>query len=622
MTHVLLGLVLLLLATALVCAGAVRVARACGLTDALDLFIASAILAATQIAATILFAGVVVRRLDIPIVLALNAVISGSALVFLHPQGRRESGARLSLDRLVSSCRAYPLAAALAVLAGLALAWRVVLALFLPPYGFDALTFHLVAVVHWLQVDQVTTTPLNVCCAFYPQNGELLVTWPALLGGRLEYVDLVQIVSALVGAAAVAGIARVALIRTPGPAVAASLFVLTPILLAQSNTAYVDVTFTAEALAALYLVLRFLEAPGRERWLLLGCGAAATALCVGTKPTGIVFGFALGLPLLVRALCRRNWTRHEAGLAVVLFVAPIVVLGVSWYLRSWIVTGNPFHPMNTTFLGATVFAGTNHLNGPPPQLVHHSFVMQTLLSWYSDLHFWTKGGYSYEQRVGGFGPVWSYFGAVLTLVFAVYAWRRRRLVFWFFLVPMAILFVFQPDRWWARYTMPLAAVGAIAVAWAITGSWRPPQLRVLLGLATLVLAAGGALIASKDVLPGARFRALSARVILHDVAHGQRSVGQVFDPDYAWLDRLRHGSSIAIDVASVHMIAPFGGVRFQNRLQALPKQGGSLVAFVTSRRVQYVVARKNSYYDKQARSAPSVFRPLGGRRVRTYRVQR
>jgi len=72
----------------------------------------------------------------------------------------------------------------------------------------------------------------------------------------------------------------------------------------------------------------------------------------------------------------------------------------------------------------------------------------------------------------------------------------------------------------------------------------------------------------------------------------------------------------------VHMIAPFGGVRFQNRLQALPKQGGSLVAFVTSRRVQYVVARKNSYYDKQARSAPSVFRPLGGRRVRTYRVQR
>lgn len=621
MTHAVLGFVVLLVATGLVFAGATRIARAVGLSDALDLVVVGSTLTATQIVVTLLFAGLVLRRLDLVTVLVLNAVISGGALVLLRPRRSRRTGVQEVADRLVAASRSHPLAAAFAALAGLALAWRVVLALFLPPYGFDALTFHLVSVVHWLEVDRIATTPLNVCCALYPQNGELLVTWPALLGGRAEYVDLVQIVSALVGAAAVAGIARAARVRTPGPLIAASIFLLTPILLAQSNTAYVDVTFTAEAMAAIYLILRYLEAAGRERWLLLGCAGAATALCVGTKDSGLVFAFALGLPLVVRAIVRRRWTWREGGSAAALFAVPIAVLGVSWYLRSWISTGNPFHPMNVAVLGTTVFKGTNHLNGPPPQLVHHTFVLQTLLSWYSDIHFWTKGGYSYEQRVGGLGPVWSYFGAILAVVFAGCAWRGRRTVFWYFLVPMAILFVLQPDRWWARYTMPLAAVGAVAVAWAITASWRPSGLRIVLGVATLILAAGGALIASRGVIPGTRFRALNTKTILHDIAHGRRSVGQVFDHDYAWLDRLRHGSSIAIDVKSVHMIAPFAGARFQNRLQALPGSG-DLSVFVRAHAVDYVVARENSSYDKQARAAPAEFKSLGGHRVRTYRVNR
>jgi 4-amino-4-deoxy-L-arabinose transferase-like glycosyltransferase len=620
LSHALLGFVTLLLATGLVFLGATRAARALGLTDALDLVVAASILAATQIVVTLLFAGVALRRLDLATVLVVNAAVTGALLVFLRPERRGRPGMRAIAEGLVLACRSQPLAAALAALAGLALAWRVVLALVLPPYGFDALTFHLPTVVGWLQVDRITTTPLNVCCVYYPENGEVLFTWPALLGGRAEYVDLVQIASALVGAAAVAGIARAALVRVPGAWIAASLFVLTPVLLAQSNTAYVDVTFTAEALAAFYLVLRYLEATGRERRLLLGCAGAATALCVGTKPTGIVFGLALALPLVVRAVARRKSKWREGGLAAALFALPIAVLGISWYLRSWIVTGNPFHPMNVRFLGATVFAGSNHLNGPPPQLARHSSLLQPVLSWYSDLHFWTKGGYSYEERLGGFGPVWSYFGAILVIVFAVHAWRRRRIIFWYFLVPMALFFAIQPDHWWSRYTLPLAAAGSIAVAWALTASWRPSQLRLALALATLVLAAGGAWIASKDVLPGAKFRALSAKVIIHDAVHGRRSVGQVFDPDYAWIDKIRHASPIAIDLKSVHMISPFAGARFQNRLLTLPGRG-DLRVFVRTHRVEYVVTRKGSYYDKQAQGERATFKSLGGRRVRAYRVE-
>jgi hypothetical protein len=620
LTHAVLGLALLLLATGLVLTGTIRVARAAGLNDTVDLVVAGSVLAAVQIVVTLLFVGVVLRSLELTSVLVVTAVLSGAALLGARPQGRRRPAISKAVKRTVAACRSHPLAAALAAVAGLALAWRIVLALFIPPYSYDALAYHLMSVVYWLQVDRVTTSPLNLCCAYYPQNGELLVTWPAVLGGRQEYMDLVQIASAIVGAFAVAGIARAARVRPPGAWIAASLFVVTPVLLTQSNTAYVDVTFTAEAVSALYLVLRYLEAQGRARWFLLGCAGAATALCLGTKAEGVVFTVAIGLPLLVRALLLPRWTWRQSGLATALFALPIAVLGVSWYLRSWIVKGNPFHPMYVHVLGTTVFNGRNHLGGPPSNLVHHSAVMQTLLSWYSDLHFWTRNGYSYGGGRGGLGPVWSYFGAIMAVAFAVYAWRRQRTIFWFFLVPLAIQFVFQPDRWSARYTLTLAAVGAISVAWALSAAWRPVQLRIALGIATLGLAVGGAWIATKAILPGWRFSPLQGRTILHDIAHGQRSTGQVFDPDYAWLDHLRSGARIAIDVTTVHLNAPYAGVRFQNQLEVLPART-DLVAFVRAHHIGYVVTIYHSHYNKQAEGLRAMFKSLGGRRLRTYSVE-
>jgi 4-amino-4-deoxy-L-arabinose transferase-like glycosyltransferase len=620
--HALVAVLTLLLGTALVLAGANRAARAAGLSDTLDLLVSVPVVAATQIVATLVFAGVILGRLNVVVVLAANAVVSGALLVFVHPE--REHASRLALrdapTRLAAACRSHPIVATLVGLAVVAVAWRVVLALVLPPYGYDALNYHLPTVIGWLQTGRISASPLNVCCAYYPQNGELLVTWPALLGGGIEYVDLVQIATALLGAAAVAGIAREARLPAHGAAAAAALFLLTPVLLAQSNTADVDVTFTGTGLAALFLVLRSVEATGRRRWFLLGTAGAATGLCVGTKLTGIEFLATLALPLVVGAVARRRWTWRETGVATALFSIPAAALGITWYVRAWIATGSPFHPMDVRFLGVTVFPGTNHLTGAPPQIGRYFILFQPLISWASDLHFWSKGHYSLGGEFGGLGPVWSYFGAILTIVFAVHAWRRCRPVFWLFLVPTALLFAIQPDHWYSRYTMGLAAAGSIAVAWAMTAPWRPAWAQLGLAVGTLVLAAGGAWMASRAVLPSARYQSLGLRLVLSDALHGRRTVGTVFDHEYAWLDRLRRGVRIGLDVHSVHMVAPLAGRHFQNRLVVLPRRA-DLRTFVARHDIAYVVALPKSFYDLQARREPASFEWLGGRRMHSYRVE-
>lgn len=621
--HTLADLLSVLLGTALVAAGATRVARAAGLRGWIDLGVAVPVLAAAQIIATLVFAGVLLERLTYVTVLVTTVVVSGALLVFVRPAGRAR---RPSLRSLTAFARANPLVAALAVVAVAAMAWRVVVALVIPPYGYDPLHYHLPTVIDWIQSHRIHASQLNTCCAYYPENGELLATWPGLLGGGVEYVDLVQIAAALVGAVAVAGIARAARLPREGMVAAASLFLLTPVLLAQANTADVDVSFSATAVAAYYLVIRALEETGRQRWFLFGAAGIAAGLCVGIKPTGSEFLVALAVPLVVGAVVvrkRRPW--RETGLAAALLAVPVALLGFTWYLRSWIVTGSPYHPMEVKLGGVTVFAGTNHLAGPPASLGRYPKILQPFISWASDLHFWTKPGYTLGGlTTGGLGPVWAYFGVVSVLVFAVYAWRRCRPVFWFFLVPTGLLLAAQPDNWYSRYTIGIAAGGAIAVAWAITGSWRPARLRLALGVATLFLAAAGGWIATRLIIPTAGFSNVGLGAVVRNALHGHHTVGSVFGAGYGWIDQI-HGQPVAVDPNADHMFSPLAGRRFENRLVPLPPRA-NLRTWVMTHDVAYVATFRgthyDSYYDKQARADPQLFQPIGGKRLLGYRVVR
>lgn len=616
MTHVVLGFFSLLLGTALVLAGVTRATRAAGVRDRLDLLVAVPVLGAAQIVATLVFAGAVLGELNVPGVLLTNVVVSGALLVFI-PVASRAPRPRVS--QVVGFAREHRVIAALAVVAGLAIAWRVVLALALPPYGYDPLHYHLPTVIGWIQSHRISTSPLNTCCAYYPENGELLATWPAVLGGGIEYVDLVQVAAALLGAAAVAGIARAARLPQAGAVAAASLFLLTPVLLAQANTSDVDVTFTATAVAAYFLVLRALEATGRRRVFLLATSGAAAGLCLGVKPTGSEFFATLALPLVVGAVARRRRSWRETGLAAAIYAVPVAVFGLSWYIRSWLAKGSPYYPMVVKVGPVTVFKGTNHLTGAPLSLRHYPAPLQPLVSWWSDIHFWSKSAYTLGgQNAGGLGPVWSYFGAVLSVVFAVYAWRRCRPVFWFFVVPTALLFLVQPDHWYSRYTIGISALGAIAVAWAMTASWRPAWARAALGVATLLLATGAGWIATRTVAPTADFKNIGLRTVIRDIVDGRRTVGAVFNPQYRWVDRI-HGEAIALDPFSVHMFSPLAGRSFENRLVALPRRT-NLRAWLRTHDVAYIATLKGSYYDLQALGDPTLFKKVGGGRLRGYRV--
>jgi len=618
------------------------------LESGMDRLLGGFVLFVAQVQVSLLAAGLFVRALEPGPVLAINAAIAAPVAVLTL---RRAALPRPRLDprrlwaRSRSAVADHPWAALLVALAVTGLAWRGVLADALPPYGYDALTYHLPTVVTWIQEHEIVVSELSQIRARYPPAGELLFTWPVLFLDEIAYADTVQIGFAAAGALAVGGIARTAGLRRPAACVAGALFALTPVVLAQANTAYVDLVFASSLLLALYFIYRCATAQPSVPLLLLA--GLAAAVVVGSKPNGVIGGVVLAVAAgAVLGSQRRHLpvpARSSTRMAVA-FLAPVVLLGGWSYLRNWIEAGNPLWPARIELLGVRIFDGvpTDELVTDPPPDLTDGVLPAPISSWAHDLDFWNAQSYLHNQQVGGLGPAWSWLGIVLLVAFGVVAFRRQRRLLAVVLAPILVVTLLGPYGWWARFTIPLVAVGAIAIAWF----WQARGNRVLelsLRVAVVGLAAAGLWIASWRIDSGLFASTYRPVEVLRVAAkpRAERSFGRVWTPDLAWLDGLEGSNRIAFGTA-VPFVSTLAGPSLQNDVELLPRAPGrrgvqgvqhrvalpgqpatrvGLGEFISERGIDYVFVRIGTRDDRSARRHPRLLRVVSpGRAYRAYRV--
>jgi hypothetical protein len=353
-------------------------------------------------------------------------------------------------------------------LAGLALAVvPFALPALYPPSAFDATLYHLPFARAFVATGGL---PYLVDLRFpvFPQANEILFA-AVMLFGRDVAAQGVQLLATLLTAALLALWARRSFpaLRASG-ALAAAIFLGNPLVSYLAGTGYIEPGLTLFVTGGLFAADRWRET-GERRWLVPAAALLATAADV--KYLGLYF---LGAAALLVALVGLKPRRlRERGLDVLLFGGVALLVLAPWYLRLYLLTGNPVFPYVPQVFGANPWQSLPDPNREGTLV--QRLVRAVRIPWDVVFH---RGSY------GGLPPISPvYLAAIPVLVAGAIreARLRRWLAIWFPVVAaFALACSWLPrDSRYLVTVLPLLSlmvVGAISATVALAGRWRSSRL--------------------------------------------------------------------------------------------------------------------------------------------------
>lgn len=595
-----------LFANLLILVSSAAVAAQFNLQRVIDRMLVFFTAAVTQIIVTLLIGGVWLQQLrPLPILLLNLGVTAITVGSYMKGKGSPKVRAlTMWSSQFWGELKAHPWALLLSVFVGGELVWLTSLTYLFPVFDYDGLAYHLVAVASWIQQGSIHVTPYLYWSNVYPQNVELIFTWLMLFTRTDTWIEFGQLGFALGGMGAVIGLARIAGMSRPAAMAAGSLYFLTPIVLVQARTAYVDVSFASMFLIAFYFVIQFVK---QNRLPYLGFAGIASGLTLGMKSSGLAYVGILGL-IVVGFIGWKTWrreTRLPHGLGIVaLFGLPILLLGTFWYLRTWVTYGNPLYPFTVTVLGHSLFPGLGPVHemimlpNTPPELRGKVWWHQIFLSWWNE-----PIRYRYDQGMGGFGPQWTFIEFPALLIFIVHAIRQRRDLL-LLTLPLVLAFLIQPANWWSRYTITIVAVGAIALVYLLDRLKSRGTRAALWGLTSLTV-----LVSMYYSLP---HLILPPRVAFEaaKLSADERTIGNLFFKEFRWVDMLQPGARIAF--TGTH---PFTYPLFGSKLQheVIPLETPyeeEFMRLLHASSPSHLFTRVDTDYDRWAQQRPGIFRTV------------
>lgn len=218
-----------------------------------------------------------------------------------------------------------------------------------PPVSLDALSHHLLIPKLFLQAGGIVDIPALIG-SYYPMNVDFLYLIPLSLGR--DYVSkYIHFGFGLLIALSIYIYLKNRLNHLYA-LIGFLLFLTLPITVKLSITAYVDLGFGFFSIAALLMLIKWVTAKFRFKYLLLS--AISCGLCLGTKYNGLLV--LLLLTLFVPFLHSRyaDSTAAKGGFlkpafSGVIFLGAALLVFSPWMIRNYKYTANPLFPMFGNF---------------------------------------------------------------------------------------------------------------------------------------------------------------------------------------------------------------------------------------------------------------------------------
>jgi len=244
----------------------------------------------------------------------------------------------------------------------------------LPPFIWDALTYHLTNVAHWIQAGRIEVFDTPVTRIFTPANYEVLASGFAVFFHHDAWIEASGLPALALAILAVYIIGRRIGLDETSSFLAALGYASTPGLILMitgtKNDPYIAAAFLGAMAIILDLSFRPGEGPERNipgqmimlavillyalgtKTFIVHLSAGLLVLLGITAWRGRRIGFWLQTPRwLWRALRPRG---GSAGGIRALILGVALFLGTYWYVRNWLLTGNPLYPYGISVRGVEI----------------------------------------------------------------------------------------------------------------------------------------------------------------------------------------------------------------------------------------------------------------------------
>lgn len=263
----------------------------------------------------------------------------------------------------------------------------VLLAALVGPDGldWDGVAEHLAMAKLWAQAGRIT--PLwFMHHSQFPAAVQMLYTLALLFRGPIA-AKLFHLVYGLIAVAAVFLLTRRHISRAAAPW-AAAITATTPLYEWLCGVAYVDLAIVAYVLLAVHFLLSWISQPQWASMVLAGVLAGGA---MAVKMQGIACFGTLLLVAVYVAVRRPQPQRSQSWQHVALFVVAGTLLASPWYVKSWIITGNPVYPFAYSIFGGRHWSPeqaewyTHHQRGVGMGELLPLKVMRTIPGWQRSL---------------------------------------------------------------------------------------------------------------------------------------------------------------------------------------------------------------------------------------------
>jgi len=308
-----------------------------GITRKAEKFILAYFLLMVQIIATLLFLGTIGCLFLLPAIMINSIIILSISYFSRPPRLSTPPASGWGMWKVILSPLSNKLIAGCSVLV---LGWLLLCAYFIPPRVVDEITYHLPFIFESIQRGRWALLPTDLRIHFaYPMNAEVLYSWPVLFFKDTRWGSASQIPMGVWTSGMIYLFSRHFGLRRSKAFLLAGMFFLTPIVIAQMGTDYIDLTSAGFLLCSLYLTMRFLTS-SRKIYVRLAFLSIGTMM--GIKYHLLFWGIILAL-ILFFILIRKKWKADFLwGLIAV------IGLGLGWHIRNYLLFSDWAYPARAT----------------------------------------------------------------------------------------------------------------------------------------------------------------------------------------------------------------------------------------------------------------------------------